>query len=87
MNTTSSISTKANNTYLVEFYTKNPATGESGWDIHFAWVGAKNSTEARLKVRSIRNFGEVIDCGEHYNVSPLAGVTQSSLHFLGNPRV
>lgn len=33
-------------TFSVEYYTKNPETGEGGWDIRFAVVSARNKTHA-----------------------------------------
>jgi len=74
--------TSKDSLYLLEIYTKNPTTGEGGWDIHFAWIGAGSSKEARQKAKRIRNFDEVIDCEEQWKISPLAGVPRSSLHFI-----
>ena len=64
-----------NRLYLIEFYTRNPLTGEGGWDINFAWVYAQNARDAKVKLlRNQRNrFDEVITCEEQSEIVPLAG--------------
>ena len=54
--------------YLIEYYTKNPVTGEGGWDIRFAWVYAKTNQEAREKVKTVPLFDEVITCGRQAQI-------------------
>jgi len=51
--------------FLVEFYTKNPETGETGCDIQLAWVFARYSSEAREGASWLPNFDCVIRCDEH----------------------
>ena len=46
--------------YLIEYYAKNPTTGEAGWSIEFAWVSAANKTEAKAKMSKLANFDEII---------------------------
>ncbi len=44
-------------TYHYEVYTKNPETGETGWDIETGWVSASNLIRAKAKIaRTIANF-------------------------------
>ncbi len=62
--------------YLIEYYQRNRKTGETGWDINFAWVDAKDSTEAREKVAKAPYFDVVITCSEAIEIVPLAGVTR-----------
>ena len=63
------------NLYLIEFYTNNPATGESGWDINFAWVYADDRDGAicKLKASQGRRFDCLITCEEHAEITHLAG--------------
>lgn len=77
------------NLYLIEYYTKNPATGEGGWDIRFAWVGAENKMIASMKVRRERDnsgrkmeFDVVIDCNEQYGITPLVGCGTNDIRFI-----
>lgn len=61
-------------TYLIEFYTTNPATGEGGWDINFAWIFAPTASEAEAKLKA--NQGSRMDCVitcTEAQMSPLAG--------------
>jgi hypothetical protein len=43
-----------------EIYTKNPITGEGGWDIRFVSVFAEDRTKAKEVLRSVPNFDIVI---------------------------
>lgn len=63
------------NLYLIEFYTNNLTTGESGWDINFAWVHAdtRNRAFEKLKLSQGARFDCVITCEEHTSIAPLAG--------------
>jgi hypothetical protein len=59
-------------TYLVEFYRKNPQTGEAGWDIHFAWIlGADDRADAKRQAATLPHFDCVITC-ERADLAPLA---------------
>jgi hypothetical protein len=62
--------------YLVEYYRKNPVTGEPGWDIHFAWVMSQNgANEAQNSVREEEPFFDaVIQIGEQSEIFALKGV-------------
>lgn len=59
--------------YLAEVYTKNPATGENGWDIEMVWIkGAASRQQAKeLLAVKLRNFDEVISLGEQSQIVPL----------------
>jgi len=60
--------------YLVECYTKNPDTGEGGWDIQFIFVQARSQTEAvELASRHLPNYDEMITCGQVCGPEPLSG--------------
>jgi hypothetical protein len=61
------------NLYLIEFYQVGP-NGETGWEIQFAWVQAKNPTDAKIFLKDFpfSKFDEVITCEEMSSVSPLA---------------
>lgn len=61
--------------YLIEFYVKNPATGEDGWDINLAWVRAKDSRAAQAKLRAAQGsrFDCVIQATEQHAITALAG--------------
>lgn len=81
------------NLYLIEFYTKHPKTGEGGWDIKFAWVGAASRQEARAKMGTRptgsngqpTRFDEVITCEEQSYISPLSGCTGADIFFIDVP--
>jgi hypothetical protein len=46
--------------WFFEIYTKNPATGERGWDIRVGYVKhAEDYAEAKRKV--VRRFGRIFD--------------------------
>ena len=61
--------------HLIEYYTK------SG-NIHFAWVlGCGTSNDARAKVKSLRNFSEVITCSREF-ICPLAVSDPKIIHFV-----
>ena len=64
--------------FLVEFYTRNPKTGEGGWDINFAWVYAADRAEAIAKLQANQGsrFDCVITCGQQCEIFPLAGCTR-----------
>jgi len=62
------------NLYLVEFYLKNSFTGETGWEIKFAWVGADTLAQARAKVAAVKNFDCVISADQQAEPFPLSGV-------------
>lgn len=65
---------KKTNLYLVEYYRKNPTTGEGGWDIRFAWVKAISKVFAGAKVREADGlFDCVITMSEQSERFPLAG--------------
>lgn len=66
---------KSGSLFLIEFYTTDPRTGESGWDINFAWVFATDKHAARLLLadRQGKRFGEVITCEQQSSITPLAG--------------
>lgn len=52
-------------TWYYEVYTKNPTTGEGGWDIETGWVQAENYIRAKAKIRNtIANFDIFISCYE-----------------------
>lgn len=61
------------NLYLIEFYTRNPKTGEGGWDINFAWVYAADAPAARekLKRKQGARFDVAIQTTQHSEISPL----------------
>ena len=61
--------------YLIEFYVKNPVTGEEGYDIYFAWVYAGNKENAfkKLIFSQIAYLDETISITEHSEIVPLAG--------------
>ena len=49
--------------YHYEVYTKNPTTGEGGWDIKTGWVSALSLEQATQKIESrIINFDCFIQC-------------------------
>lgn len=76
METTTAVASQATkNLYLIEFYTNNLVTGESGWEINFAWVRAtdKVEAEAKLKANQGKRFDCVITCEEQAEIFPLAG--------------
>lgn len=61
------------NLYLIEFYTRNPKTGEGGWDINFAWVYAADAREAREKnrVKQGARYSCAIQTTQHSEIFPL----------------
>lgn len=63
------------NLYLIEFYTNNLKTGESGWEINFAWVFAisRAQAETRLATNQGSRFDCVITCEQQASIFPLAG--------------
>lgn len=59
--------------WLLEIYAKNPETGEGGWDIHFAWVGAETAEGAILLAQMhVPHYDELITINEQAKVVPLA---------------
>ena len=40
-------------TFFYEVYTKNPETGESGWNIETGWCEASSIEQARSKIQHI----------------------------------
>jgi hypothetical protein len=58
--------------FLVEYYTTDPVSKTTGWDIRFAWVWAPDSDAARLKVSTLPDFDCVIAARPHSEVFPLA---------------
>lgn len=70
------------NLYLVEYYRKHPGTGETGFEIRFAWIGAANSDEARSKVKLLPFFDVVIQCEQQAEIFALAGVDPADLRFV-----
>jgi hypothetical protein len=48
------------NEYDFEIYTKNPETGETGWDIKFVRVYAKTRNEAGETLKTFPDFDCVI---------------------------
>lgn len=60
--------------YLVEYYTKNPATGETGYEIRFAWIGATDKAEAKRKAEKLPFFDVVIMAEEQAQIFKLSGI-------------
>jgi hypothetical protein len=59
--------------FLIEYYKRNPQTGEPGWDIELAWVHADNRAKAEaLLAKNDLLFDEVITCSEASQKYPLA---------------
>ena len=46
--------------FTVEYYEKNPKTGERGWKIKVKNVEAKDRKEAREKASKLPNFDKII---------------------------
>ena len=63
------------NLYLIEFYVKDPVTGEGGYDINFAWVYADSMSSAEnILVGYIGDrFDETIQVTEQSEIRPFAG--------------
>lgn len=72
----------AKSLYLVEYYRKHPGTGETGFEIRFAWIGADDSTEARNKAKDLPFFDVVITCEQQAEIFPLSGVEPAELRFI-----
>jgi hypothetical protein len=49
-----------NRYYVFETYMLNSLTGETGWDIKYIGVKADKKSEAKLKIKSLPNFDEII---------------------------
>ena len=77
------------NLYLIEFYVKDPVTGEGGYDINFAWVYAYSRDTALRKLIQNQNnrFDEVIRIDGQPWVFPLTGDFTEGLNLfiLGSP--
>ena len=54
---------------LVEWYEKNPTTGERGWSIHSGWINGK-AADVRREVESLPFFDCIVSC---YDASPNPG--------------
>jgi len=68
------------NLYLVEYYRVNPETKETGWEIAFAWVQAKNEQEVAGKVEEADPlYDEIITISSRYETYKLD--TKSSVIF------
>lgn len=72
----------AQNLYLVEYYRKHPGTGETGFEIRFAWIGADSAAEARSKAANLVFFDVVIQCEQQAEIFPLSGVEPAELRFI-----
>ena len=70
------------NLYLVEYYTKNPTTGEGGWEIKFAWVFGKDRATAYRKVACLRLYDETITMTEQARIVPLSGCSSRHVSIL-----
>jgi hypothetical protein len=78
------------NLYLIEFYVKDPITGEGGYDIHFAWVYAYDMLSAQNKLEeSTPFFDEPIRINKFDEILPkYADYTEGvNLFILGKPGV
>ncbi len=77
------------NLYLIEFYVKDPATGEGGYDINFAWVYARSKDSALLQLilNQTDRFDETIQVTEHSEIAPLTGdlIEGENLFIIGSP--
>jgi hypothetical protein len=74
--------------YLIEFYIKDPVTGEGGYDINFAWVYAYSKESARKRVDDTTPFFDaIIQVTEQYEIIPLAGdfTLGENLFIIGSP--
>ena len=50
---------------VYEIYTKNPITGEGGWDIKFV------EAESREQVKSFPHFDDIITVNDYLSGAPL----------------
>jgi hypothetical protein len=59
--------------WLIEYYRKNPETGERGWTIPFAWVNAPTRCHAKRRLAEADPLFDVtILASEQAEVVPLA---------------